>query len=399
MSAPTITRGRVSSAKKIVIYGPEGIGKSSLGAKFPKPLFIDTEDGTGELDVDRIVCADWRATEAAVRNFPDGYATCVIDTADWAERALIEWFLKSKGIKSIEDVGYGKGYTQVAELWTRFLADLDALVARGINVVFIAHSKVTRVSPPDQTDGYDRYELKLSKQSVGPTKEWAQMVLFVNFQMNLVEGTDGKVKAQGGKNRVMYATHSAAWDAKNRFDLPDELPMSFDSIAHIFGASPAKADRPAQQTPPTKETPPAEPASPSEPADVITAEQIEKLELYRKNSVGKPIIDDALRQIEGIDVGDLSGTHAAELIVAIQTAMNGAPAGKAPTLAVHVSAATAAWLDQNAEKVEAYLVRVQWLKAGQKWRELSFENQHKIEERADAFAVQAGVPKRSLKAA
>ena len=223
MNTLNIIKGRVDGAKRVIIYGPEGIGKSTLASKFPAPLFLDTEDGSGELDVDRVPCLDWRAIESAVRNFPAGYKTCVIDTADWAERALTEHFLKTKGLKSIEDVSFGKGFTQVAELWARFLADLDGLIARGINVVLVAHSKVTKVSPPDQTDGYDRYELKLSKPSVGPTKEWAQMVLFGNFKLNLVEGTDGRIKAQGGKERVMYATHSAAWDAKNRFDLPDDL--------------------------------------------------------------------------------------------------------------------------------------------------------------------------------
>ncbi len=108
MNTLNIIKGRVDGAKRVVIYGPEGIGKSTLASKFPDPLFLDTEDGTGELDIDRVPCLDWLAIEAAVRNFPAGYKTCVIDTADWAERALTEHFLRTKGLRSIEDVSSGR---------------------------------------------------------------------------------------------------------------------------------------------------------------------------------------------------------------------------------------------------------------------------------------------------
>ena len=395
MNTLNIVKGRVAGAKRVVIYGPEGIGKSTLGSKFPGALFLDAEDGTGELDVDRVPCPDWRALESAVKNFPAGYGTCVIDTADWAERFLIEWFLKSKGLKSIEDVGWGKGYTQVGELWARFLGDLDALINRGVNVVFVAHSKVTKVSPPDQTDGYDRYELKLSRMSVGPTKEWAQMVLFVNFQMHLVEGTDGRVKAQGGKERVMYATHSAAWDAKNRFDLPDVMPMAFDSIAHVFARS---ASKPAPLPTPTEKLANNPPPPKAESGDVIMPEQIQKLEIYQQNSIGKPIIDAALKKIDGIDVSDLPGSQAARLITEIQVAMN-SEASSVQSV-VHVTAATAAWLDQNAEAVNKYLVEgAKWLKPGQTWRDLGKDDQFKIQDRAVPFASAAKIPAPPRKAA
>jgi len=393
MNTLNIIKGRVDGAKRVIIYGPEGIGKSTLASKFPAPLFLDTEDGSGELDVDRVPCLDWRAIESAVRNFPAGYKTCVIDTADWAERALTEHFLKTKGLKSIEDVSFGKGFTQVAELWARFLADLDGLIARGINVVLVAHSKVTKVSPPDQTDGYDRYELKLSKPSVGPTKEWAQMVLFGNFKLNLVEGTDGRIKAQGGKERVMYATHSAAWDAKNRFNLPDEVPMEFESIAHIFTNAPTEV-APVQAAPVAQ---PETQAQPDRQPGAITPEQLQKLETYRKNSVGKPIIDAALNDAVAVDLAELSEPQAAALIARVQAAMNGDAPKSAG--AVHVSAAIAGWLDKYALQIEEYFIRIGWLKAGQKWRDLPKEQQLKIGARADSLAKNAGIPSPTTKAA
>jgi hypothetical protein len=116
--------------------------------------------------------------------------------------------------------------------------------------VFVAHSTVKRTSPPDQTDGFDRYELKLTKQSAPLLREWCDLLLFCNYKTKLVEGSDGRLKATGGKDRVMHAEHSAAWDAKNRFDLPDEMPMDIGQLQSIFaGPAPAAvggAHRPAK---------------------------------------------------------------------------------------------------------------------------------------------------------
>jgi len=245
-----ITRGRRQAAVRGTIYGIEGIGKTTLATQFPAPLVLDTEDGTNHIDVARASIHDWKSltlalTELAVNS--QGFKTIVVDSADWAEKLLIEWLLKTSGKKSIEDFGFGKGYTMVAEHWTRFLASCDVLIGQGINVVFVAHSTVKRTSPPDQTDGFDRYELKLTKQSAPLLREWCDLLLFCNYRTKLVEGSDGRLKATGGKDRVMHAEHSAAWDAKNRFDLPAEMPMDIGQLQSIFaGPAPAPVGAPGQ---------------------------------------------------------------------------------------------------------------------------------------------------------
>jgi hypothetical protein len=94
------------------------------------------------------------------------------------------------------------------------------------------------VSPPDATDGFDRYELKLTKSVAPLFKEWADLLLFCQYRVHMVEGNDGRMKAKGGKDRIMHAEHSAAWDAKNRFGLPAELPMTIDALAPAFGKTP-----------------------------------------------------------------------------------------------------------------------------------------------------------------
>jgi hypothetical protein len=121
------------------------------------------------------------------------------------------------------------------------------LVGQGIHVVFVAHSTVKRTSPPDQTDGFDRYELKLTKQSAPLLREWCDLLLFCNYRTKLVEGSDGRLKATGGKDRLMHAEHSAAWDAKNRFGLPAEMPMDIGQLESIFaGPAPAPVGAPGQ---------------------------------------------------------------------------------------------------------------------------------------------------------
>ena len=240
-----IVRGKQKSAARVVMYGTEGIGKSTMASQFPSPLILDTEDGSKHLDCARVICSDWITLESTMHELvrdAQGFETIVIDSADWMERIMIEQIVRQAGKKSIEDFGFGKGYIHVQERVSKFLAIADQLISRGINVVFVAHSKVQRTSPPDQTDGYDRYELKLTKQVAPLLREWCDLLLFCNYRLKLVEGSDGRIKASGGKERVMYAERAAAWDAKNRVGLPEEMPMTIDRLAGIFGGTPTAAD-------------------------------------------------------------------------------------------------------------------------------------------------------------
>jgi hypothetical protein len=225
-----------------VIYGTEGIGKSTLAAAFPSPVILDTEEGTHHLDVARVSVGSWEELRAAVAEIgskPSEFKTVVIDSADWAERLLIESLLVEHKQKSIEGFGFGKGYTILAEGFGRFLTQCDALIGVGLNVAFVAHSKVQRTSPPDMADGFDRYELKLTKQTAPLLKEWCDLLCFCNYKTTVSEGSDGRKKATGGKRRLMHLERAAAWDAKNRYGLDAELPMAIESLAPIF-AEPAK---------------------------------------------------------------------------------------------------------------------------------------------------------------
>lgn len=259
-----IISGKIIKPQKVVIYGPEGIGKSTFAAQFPKPLFIDTEGSTSHLEVDRLSRpTSWQMLKQYIKDLKGdtmGYHTLVIDTADWAERLCEEAVCQSNGKVGIEDFGYGKGYTYVKEEFGRLLDSLSDLIDAGMNVVLTAHSIIRKFELPEETGAYDRYELKLGQkagnQCAALAKEWADMVLFVNYKEIVITTKDNKKKVSGGK-RVMYAAHNPCWDAKNRHGLAEELPFDYQEIAHCI---------PVMNT--ATPQPPVSPAVPPQPGTV-----------------------------------------------------------------------------------------------------------------------------------
>ena len=242
-----IIKGKIAGAKKSVIYGPEGIGKSTFASCFPDPLFIDTEGSTKCLDVSRMEApSSWTMLLGQVQYIKAHTQLCrtlVIDTVDWAEMLCVESVCSKAQKSGIEDFGYGKGYVYLAEEFGRFLNLLSDVVDLGIHVVVTAHAKMRKFEQPDEMGAYDRWELKLQKQTAPLLKEWADMLLFANYKTIVVNvdgqgAQKGKNKAQGGR-RVMYTAHHACWDAKNRYGLPEEVPFDYASIAHVIGGDTA----------------------------------------------------------------------------------------------------------------------------------------------------------------
>ena len=232
-----IISGPVFTPQRVVIYGPEGVGKSTLAAAFPDPIFIDTEGGTAQLNVRRFDRPQsWEDLIAQVRYaaaHSGEYKTLVIDTADWAERLCVLSVCRENGRKSIETFDFGKGYVYLAERFAELLRELDKARGAGLTTVVTAHAKMRKIEQPEQEGAYDHWEMKLTKQCAPLLKEWCDMLLFCNYRTTVYkpDGKNGKAKAVGGRERVLYTCHTAGWDAKNRHGLPEELPMTFDAIA------------------------------------------------------------------------------------------------------------------------------------------------------------------------
>jgi hypothetical protein len=252
-----------------VVYGPEGIGKTTFASRFPAPLFIDTEGSTRHIDVARFPApSSWQMLLSEVDeviNNPGLCKTLVIDTADWAEQLCIRHVCDSKHVAGIEDIGYGKGYVYVKEEFGKLLNKLSDLRDKGVNVVVTAHAMMRKFEQPDEMGAYDRWELKLNKQTAPLLKEWPDALLFANYRTHVVE-VNGTKKAQGGK-RVMYASHNPSWDAKNRFGLPDMMNFTYDSIRKIIEGTDAPAPAPAPAPVPVPAPAPApKPEKKAEPA-------------------------------------------------------------------------------------------------------------------------------------
>lgn len=295
-----ITRGMIQRALKVVIYGPEGIGKTTFASHFPAPLFIDTENSTDFIDVARFPKpSSWTMLLEEVnsaKRYIGQYLTLVIDTGDWAEMLCKKHILASRSMTSIEDAGYGKGYVYLAEEWGKLLNALTELRDAGMNVVLTAHAMMRKFEQPDELGAYDRWELKLEKKTAPMTKEWADMILFANYETYIIKETKGaaKGKAQGGK-RVMYTTHHPCWDAKNRQGLADKLPFEFEQIAGCFqSAAPTATPPEVKVTPPAElakaqGVPPALDDDTEEPAPAVKAPAAEAPE--EKSSIPKAVSD------------------------------------------------------------------------------------------------------------
>lgn len=277
-----LERGRKAKALKVLVYGPEGIGKTTFAMQFPNPVFIDTEGSTDHFDVVRAPKPQsWAELRGLVQDAianPSQMGTLVIDTADWAERLCMDSILVTPDgkKKSIEDIPYGKGYTMVMEEYGRLLDDLSRLVDKGVNVVITAHAAMRTVTLPEETGSYDRWELKMQKKTSPMVKEWADMILFANYKTMLMKDEkSGKTKAHGGQ-RVMYTSHTTNWDAKNRFGLPPELPFDYNQIAGLIptGAAVQPSFTPVvqpQEAPPMQEVPKAPPTPSAPPVAPVPA--------------------------------------------------------------------------------------------------------------------------------
>ena len=251
-----ITRGPVKTGIKVGIYGTEGVGKTTFAARFPGAVFIDTEGSTKHMDVARFDFPDSLNDVLDELNYvvghPEEIGTVIIDTVDWLEKYIFRAVCEEKGLKNIEDMGYGKGYVFAKQKMQGLLELLDIITQRGVHVVLICHSMIRKFELPDEMGSYDRYMLKLNEKNIAPlVKEWVDLLLFVNYKTDIIKDAVGKtMKGRGGQKRVMYANHSACWDAKNRFGLPDEMPFDYGQIAHLFGeAKPVEAQEIPEEKP------------------------------------------------------------------------------------------------------------------------------------------------------
>jgi hypothetical protein len=249
-----VERGRTSKPPRILLYGVEGIGKSTFGSQAPKPIFIQTEDGLDEIDCARFPLArcydDVVTALAELRTEAHDHESVVIDSLDWLERLVWDKLCAQHNVTSIEKVdgGYSKGYTHALSFWREVIDHLNALRnQRGMVVLLIAHSKVERFEDPESSP-YDRYSPRLHKHAAALVSEWSDAVLFATRKMRTQSEDAGFNRkrtiahaiGKDGGERVLRCVGGPSCVAKNRYGITDELPLSWAAFINALTNQPTQ---------------------------------------------------------------------------------------------------------------------------------------------------------------
>lgn len=226
----SIHKGKRESPPRLLIYGIEGIGKSTVGAAAPQPIFIPTEDGLHRIDCESFpLCQSLEDITESLRTLIEekhNYRTVVLDSLDWAEMLIFSHVCEQYGVKNIEKVdgGYGKGFGYALSHWITIRDLLQRLHAeKNMVIILLAHAKIQKHNDPE-TSEFNRFSPKLNDKACSMLCEWCDAILLATREFGAAKGE------QSGGSRILRCTPSATGVAKNRYDLPDTIPLSWDAI-------------------------------------------------------------------------------------------------------------------------------------------------------------------------
>ena len=227
------------SPPRLLLYGVAGVGKTEFAAASPRPVILQTEDGLGRIEA---------TTFGLLRSFDEimealgalyteshEFETLVVDSLDWLEPLVWQHTARTHNQPDIESFGYGKGYLAALDTWRSFLDGVNALRdERGMGVVLIAHAEIKRFDSPE-TEPYDRYQPKLHRSASALVQEHVDAVLFANYRVSTLKSDVGfnkkVVRGVSGGDRLLHTAERPAFLAKNRFGLPETLPLSWPELA------------------------------------------------------------------------------------------------------------------------------------------------------------------------
>jgi hypothetical protein len=216
---------------RALIYGPPGMGKTTLASEWPSPIFLQVEDGAPAglelLSFGRLESYDdvISAIGALYEHQHDG-KTVVLDSLDRIEPLVWQKTCEARGWENIETPGYGKGYVEADTHWRELIGGMNALrYERGMNIVYVAHSTIATVDDP-MTQSYSRFDIKLHRRATGLFQDEVDAILFLN--QDVVIKTDNKARtartrADGGGHRWIYSSPRPSFVAKNRYGIPDRI--------------------------------------------------------------------------------------------------------------------------------------------------------------------------------
>ena len=236
MSLDLIRKKSKVKPPRLVIFGGPGVGKTSFGATTNKPIFLLTEDGMGKVEADHFpVAKNWDEFMGYLKTLQTEkheFKTVVVDSLDWLEPLIWQKACDDNGWKSIDSVAFGKGYAEALKYWRQYTDLINELRNKGMVIVQIAHNQIQKVEDP-RVEHYDRHTIKLHRKATDLLVEHADAVFFGAFKLGQVQvkgkGGGMTTKAVSG-DRVVYTQDNTAYLAKNRYGLPEELPMEWSAI-------------------------------------------------------------------------------------------------------------------------------------------------------------------------
>ena len=238
-----VIKGRTPKAPRIMIYGYEGVGKSTWAASAPNPIFIQTEDGLDNIDTNKFpIAKSWQDVCEqihALASEEHDFQTVVVDSISGLERLIWTEVCHQFSVKNIEkaDGGFARGYKHALDWWGLFLEGLEKLNEKGMMIILIGHVGVQEVKDPE-SQTYHRTAPRCHHLAEGMISQWCDAVLQAkqNFRIQKTDEGFGNSRGiatavgQDGGERVVRTVGTAAVIAKNRYGLPEYLPLDFNAF-------------------------------------------------------------------------------------------------------------------------------------------------------------------------
>lgn len=256
ISLASLQRKSTPKPPRIMVYGVAGVGKTTLGTMAPSPVFLQTEDSEVDVPTFGLLRSYGEIMEAIASLYtePHEFKSVVLDSIDWTEPLVWAETCRVNNWQTIETPGYGKGPGAALEQWRSMLDGLNSLRdERGMSIIMIGHAEIRRFDSPE-SDPYDRYQPKLQRSASALLQEHVDAVLFANYRTSVVKAEAGfnkKVaRGVGGGERLLHTNERPAFIAKNRFNLPDSIPLDWTALAGMipYYAVPEPAASPSTET-------------------------------------------------------------------------------------------------------------------------------------------------------
>ena len=223
---------------RMVLYGQNGIGKTTFGAGMNQPFILAVEDGIGTMPVwhDKAHAKTYDEIVQTLLEvggyFQKGeFRSLIVDSMDALQSKIQEKILREHGKKTLNDFSYGKGYELFKQEWENFRNLMERFrVELGANVLLIAQTESKTVADP-VNGPHNTYVMRLDRRAVGVLRDWADIVGFAQLKVEPIRDKEGNtVRLMTNGTRVLSTAPNTAFDAKNRFDLPLELPLAWHSV-------------------------------------------------------------------------------------------------------------------------------------------------------------------------